>query len=204
MAWNVTPHDFSSCQLGFWPSSDTTQQTLLFQSVVDLVPGCYSWPLNSYKVFKFYIIQVEFEIEVRQKILSKHRVKTTTKTHLKPFFHVSVHARFHDTCSYWAFLLRYLTHESKILDKLFPLCDVVLSWRIASAWQNVCVEAPVRTYSGRLWVKKLFCFIDRKRCCLAPTGFLLCSCKNWMRFYAQNAYKPRYWAKSIWEPACVS
>lgn len=32
--------------------------------------------------------------------------------------------------------------------------------------------------SGHLWVEKLFYFRDRERCCLALTGFLLCSRKK--------------------------
>lgn len=41
MAWNVTPHDFSSCQLGFWPSSYITTNTSFSVS-----RGSCSWLLQ--------------------------------------------------------------------------------------------------------------------------------------------------------------
>lgn len=113
---------------------------------------------------------------------------------------------------YWllSLLFIYLTLLPKIHCRLFPMCNFLLSWHIASSLKNIPIwsmrkEHMKDTLRSKAILAQIFCFVDHKRCCLAFILLGLCwAVEMTATAHVQIANIRKYWANDISVTACFS
>lgn len=95
-------------------------------------------------------------------------------------------------CWLFSLLFIYLTLAPKIIRRLFPVCNFLLSWHIASVWKTfqsggMRKEHLKDALRSKAILAQIFCLLHHKRCCLAfiLLGFVFsswndcnCTCTN--------------------------